>query len=272
MKNKILKLIIFLLIIGSTSCSSKNLDPLTMTLEDYKEIDFRDVVDGKAKFRKPNDITNVEIKDDREPLENEVKIPVYIYDNDRFSEAKYQYFIKGEDYRGYPYSTNYVNSQRESDGDFSGLGTQPYIIGFYEDSKFEKLIDPNKFISVDESIKEIHVRRVEERYAPYHIYAGTYKSEECDIKVDGNTYEFSYDNANYKIIIKNNYSNYEILKMYIDGTQVEDTDNYVFYVELLDNCVWQVMSLIFTTKEHEYIIPFPTPTISEIAYSAISHL
>ena len=110
--------------------------------------------------------------------------------------------IKGEDYRGYPYSTNYVNSQRESDGDFSGLGTQPYIIGFYEDSKFEKLIDPNKFISVDESIKEIHVRRAQEHYVPNQMYTGTYKSENLNVVADGRNFDIYFDNIHYKIIGK----------------------------------------------------------------------
>jgi len=158
-KNLFLKLMIAFLSITNVSCDSSfvsssdstkiYLDPLTMTLEDYKGIDFRDVVDGEVKLREPNDVSNIKIEDDREPLENEIKIPIYIYENDKFDVARYQYFIKGEDYRGYPYSSNHVDTESswEKEGrDWGGIGSKPYIIGFYEDSKFEKLIDPNKFI------------------------------------------------------------------------------------------------------------------------------
>ena len=274
MKNKILKLIIFLLIIGSTSCSSKNLDPLTMTLEDYKEIDFRDVVDGKAKFRKPNDITNVEIKDDREPLENEIKIPVYIYENDKFDVARYQYFIKGEDYRGYPYSSNHVDTESswEKEGrDLGGIGSKPYIIGFYEDSKFEKLIDPNKFISVDESIKEIHVRRAQEHYVPNQMYTGTYKSENLNVVADGRNFDIYFDNIHYKIIGKGTGGEFHIKEMYIDNELVEDLDNYGIMPNVYSYTVYHGICFSFWGNGVN-LIPVSNVGISEIAYSAISHL
>ena len=55
-----------------------------MTLEDYLDIDFRDVNDGKICNRIENDVSNVLIDDDRLPSDNEVKVAVYIFNDDYY--------------------------------------------------------------------------------------------------------------------------------------------------------------------------------------------
>jgi len=283
-KNLFLKLMIAFLSITNVSCDSSfvsssdstkiYLDPLTMTLEDYKGIDFRDVVDGEVKLREPNDVSNIKIEDDREPLENEIKIPIYIYENDKFDVARYQYFIKGEDYRGYPYSSNHVDTESswEKEGrDWGGIGSKPYIIGFYEDSKFEKLIDPNKFISVDESIKEIHVRRAQEHYVPNQMYTGTYKSENLNVVADGRNFDIYFDNIHYKIIGKGTGGEFHIKEMYIDNELVEDLENYEFLPEIISYSINHAIYFCFW-KNGTTVIPFSEMAISEIAYSAIANL
>ena len=47
-----MSLVDILLIFSNVSCST-NLDPTTMNLEEYKDIDFRNLVDGKVKYTIP---------------------------------------------------------------------------------------------------------------------------------------------------------------------------------------------------------------------------
>lgn len=241
-----------------------------MSLEDYKNIDFRDLVDGKTQNRKDNNLENVEIKNDRQTTSGEIKIPVFIYDNDEFVEAKYQYYFEGEDYRGYPYSKNSIDTTISSDYLLTGLGNNPYIIGYYEESTFENLLEEDALASIDESIKEIHVRRVNERYVLNHQFIGKYSSNGIVVEVDGNIFKIKNNDTNYRIVVANKFSNFEILELYIDDKK-EEVSNYTFSATIMSIPLYHGLYIYFE-KEGEFLLPRMEYYIKDSPYSAIANL
>lgn len=212
--------------ISTSSEEIQNLDPRTMTIEDYLNVDYRDVESGKINNFEPNNISNVIIKNDREPLENEVKVAVYIYENDSFEIANYQYLLKGEDYTGL--DRKFINYTIESDNYWTGIGNSPVLIGLYTDSTFTNLIEENKLKNVDESLKEIHVRRVCARYVYNVAYIGEYECEDMIISVNQKEIEFTYDDNTYRLVGKfRDYIDFEADELYINGIKEEITSYYV---------------------------------------------
>ena len=212
--------------VSTSSEEIQNLDPKTMTVEDYLNVDYRDVESGKINNFEPNNISNVVIKNDREPLENEVKVAVYIYENDSFEIANYQYLLKGEDYTGL--DKKFINYSLESDNNWTGVGNSPVLIGLYTDSTFTNLIEENKLKNVDESLKEIHVRRVCARYVYNVAYIGEYECEDMIINVNQKEIEFSYDDNTYRLVGKfRDYIDFEVDELYINGIKEEITSYYV---------------------------------------------
>ncbi|MBE6142752.1 MAG: hypothetical protein E7177_02035 [Erysipelotrichaceae bacterium] len=210
--------------ISTSSEEIQNLDPRTMTIEDYLNVDYRDVESGKINNFEPNNISNVIIKNDREPLENEVKVAVYIYENDSFEIANYQYLLKGEDYTGL--DRKFINYTIESDNYWTGVGNSPVLVGLYTDSTFTNLIEENKLKNVDESLKEIHVRRVCARYVYNVAYIGEYECEDMIINVNQKEIEFTYEENTYKLMGEfNSYINFDAKELYINGVK-EDLSSY----------------------------------------------
>lgn len=255
-KKLFIKFILFLFLFSNLSCS-RNLNPSTMKIEDYKNVDFRDIVEGKVKIREEYDTSNVEILNDREAKINEIKVPVYIYDNDTFQEARYQYFIKGEDYRGYPYSNNIIDTSLDYDNLDTGIGNTPIIIGMYTSSSFTQLIDPNILSNVNENLNECHVRRVSSKY----IYSCYYIGEFGDfdkININYSYCEFNYEGKKYKANGRFDLNPYFILEeLYIDGEK-QNIEEYNFtlarYGKGIYHCVLIKLDYI-TNGEINNIIP-----------------
>ena len=180
--------------------NKRNLDPATMTLEDYKGIDYRNI--GKTEYIEygERDLTNIKLKNDREPLENEIKVKLYIYNDDVIKEAKYIYLEKGEDYRGKVIGANNFETSIESDNYWTGYGNSEIEIGYYSDKDFKNLIDSELFASVDERLQEIHVRRVMSRNVYRVITNGTYVLDNNKVVVDGNVWNVTYNGDQYKFV------------------------------------------------------------------------
>lgn len=203
-KNKLLIFISLLLVLTScntntSSESQRNLGPSTMTLEDFNEVDFRHISLGQYVEFEERDVYSSLKDDGKTPNENEVKVAVFIYNNDYLEDCRYQYLIKNEDYSGT--NTDYfINTGVESDSEnWTGSGQNQVVIGFYQDSSFNNLIDVELLKNVDDTLKEIHIRRVTLNYVTRHISTGTYKNEDTIIKIEGDECEITYKEDKYKI-------------------------------------------------------------------------
>ena len=126
------------------------------------------------------------------------------------------------------HSYNYIDITLEGDDLLTGLGNSPYIIGYYEDSAFTKLIDPEKLKSIDSSLEAIHVRRVEEWTVTNVLYVGSYFNEDVIVKATEDVFEISYGGNNYKVVGKGTYGGYRVKEIYINDIKVEDISKYLF--------------------------------------------
>lgn len=262
MLNNFLKAVfIFLLSLSLTSCnnsvsseSNQCLDPSKMTKEDYRDIDFRDMVDGVVKEREKNDVSTVTVSNDRQELDDEVKVAVYIYHDDIFEEAKYQYLKKGEDYRFYPFSSNRIDTSIEEDNLLTGVGNSPVIYGMYTDSSFSTLIESNKLQSISNDLKEIHVRRVSVRYVYNYFFEGTYKDGDFIVTFSNSICEFTYSNVSYKIIGQyNEYPGFTIKELYIDGEKIENLENYNFGINFASSNLYSMVYISLDVWDGEKV-------------------
>ncbi len=251
-KNFLKTVFIFLISLSLISCnnvslsnlSNQCLDPSKMTKENYINIDFRDMVEGVVKERKKNDVSNVRISNDRQELDDEVKVAVYIYHDDTFKEANYQYFKKGEDYRFFPFSNNRIDISIDEDNLLTGIGNSPVVYGIYTDSSFSALIEPDKLQSINNNLKEIHVRRVSTKYVYNYFYEGTYKNGEFAVSFSNSICEFTYLNISYKIIGEyNEYPGFTIKELYINDSKIEKLENYNFGINFSSSNLYSMVYL-----------------------------
>ena len=144
---------------SSSSLSSEkklNLNPDTMVMDDFRDIDLSWIKYGEVREKKEIDLSNVEIENKRTPASDEVEVIAYLFENDLFKKAEYHYLKIGGDYSGkgeYYFTFGYYLPNH-----WYGAEAQLRIIGLYSDPEFKNLIDPKLIECASEELDVIYVR------------------------------------------------------------------------------------------------------------------
>ncbi len=254
-KNKRYLLLIALCFMScSTSIPSinenRNLDPSTMTLEDYKDIDFSWIKYGEVDDKVAFDSNSVEVKNKRTPASDEVEVKMYFFENDIFKKAEYRYLKAGQDYSGkgeYCLDIEYYDPNS-----WTGLESQLSLIGLYSDASFEHLIDPKLIENVSTELKEIYVRAASDIYTYRYINDGTYTNGEYTFSISDNVMTCVVNDVKYKITSINNQMESEL---YVNDVLVEDKTRYDFSCNPwgLENIYRKSFFALYL--DGEYIVP-----------------
>ena len=229
---------------------NRNLDPSTMTLEDYKDIDFSWIKYGKVDDKVAFDSNSVEVKNERTPASDEVKVKMYFFENDIFIKAEYHYLKVGQDYSGK--GEYYLDIEYYEPNSWTGLESQLSLIGLYSDSQFKNLIDPKLIESVSQDLNEIYVRAASDIYTYRYINDGTYTNGKYTFSISDNVMTCVVNDVKYNITSINNQME---SNLYVNDVLIEDRSRFDFTCNPwgLENIYRRAFFALYL--DGEYIVP-----------------
>ena len=230
--------------------TQKNLDPSTMSLEDYKDINFSWIKNKKVGEKVSFNPSAVEIKNKRTPSEGECEVKVYFFENDIFIKAEYQYLILTKDYSGK--GTQNFKFEYYDPYTWTGIEAQLSLIGLYSDPEFNNLIDPNSLEYITEDLKEIYVRAASDIYVYRYINDGTYTNGEYTFIISDNVATCVVNGTEYKITSINDQMESQL---YVNNVLIEDKSRYDFSCNPwgLENIYRRSFFALYL--DGEYIVP-----------------